>query len=56
VELTASAHGLLDSYIDGCVFQGVSLPFDGPETVVAVAEPMLQQLPVGALLLLRQTG
>jgi AcrR family transcriptional regulator len=48
VEMTAHAYALLDSYIYGFALQEVSLPFEGPETVGDVAEPMLQQLPADA--------
>jgi AcrR family transcriptional regulator len=48
VEMTAHAYALLDSYIYGFALQEVSLPFEGPETVVEVAEPMLQQFPADA--------
>jgi AcrR family transcriptional regulator len=43
VEMTAHAYALLDSYIYGFALQEVSLPFEGPETLADVAEPMLQQ-------------
>ena len=48
VEMTAHAYALLDSYIYGFALQEASLPFEGPETVVDVAEPMLQQFPADA--------
>jgi AcrR family transcriptional regulator len=48
VEMTAHAYALLDSYIYGFALQEISLPFEGPETVVEVAEPMLQQFPADA--------
>jgi AcrR family transcriptional regulator len=48
VEMTAHAYALLDSYIYGFVLQEVSLPFEGPDSVVDVAEPMLQQFPIDA--------
>jgi AcrR family transcriptional regulator len=48
VEMTAHAYALLDSYIYGFALQEVSLPFEGPETVADVAEPMLQQFPADA--------
>jgi hypothetical protein len=41
--MTAHAYALLDSYIYGFALQEASLPFDGPETVAEVAEPMMQQ-------------
>ena len=46
--MTAHAYALLDSYIYGFALQEVSLPFEGPETVADVAEPMMQQFPIDA--------
>ncbi|MCW2942998.1 MAG: transcriptional regulator, TetR family [Actinomycetia bacterium] len=43
VEMTAHAYALLDSYVYGFALQEASLPFDGPETVAEVTEPMMQQ-------------
>jgi AcrR family transcriptional regulator len=48
VEMTAHAYALLDSYIYGFALQEASLPFEGPDTVVEIAEPMLQQFPADA--------
>jgi AcrR family transcriptional regulator len=48
VEMTAHAYALLDSYVYGFVLQEASLPFEGPDTVAGVAEPMMQQFPTGA--------
>jgi AcrR family transcriptional regulator len=48
VEMTAHAYALLDSYIYGFALQEASLPFEGPDTVVDVAESMLQQFPADA--------
>lgn len=42
VEMTAHAYALLDSYVYGFALQEASLPFEGPDTVVEVAEPILQ--------------
>ena len=47
VEMTAHAYALLDSYVYGFALQEASLPFDGPETVADIAEPMMQQFPEG---------
>jgi len=47
VEMTAHAYALIDSYVYGFALQEASLPFDGPETVTEVAEPMMQQFPPG---------
>ncbi|MDQ3156899.1 MAG: TetR/AcrR family transcriptional regulator [Actinomycetota bacterium] len=48
VEMTAHAYALLDSYVYGFALQEASLPFEGPETVADIAEPMMQQFPDGA--------
>jgi AcrR family transcriptional regulator len=48
VEMTAHAYALLDSYIYGFALQEASLPFESPDTLVDVAEPMLQQFPADA--------
>lgn len=48
VEMTAHAYALLDSFIYGFALQEASLPFEGPNTAVDVAEPMMQQFPVDA--------
>jgi hypothetical protein len=47
IEMTAHAYALLDSYVYGFAIQEAALPFDGPQTVVEVAEPMMEQFPVG---------
>ena len=47
VAMTAHAYALLDSYIYGFALQEASLPFDGPESVAGVAEPMMQEFPAG---------
>jgi AcrR family transcriptional regulator len=41
VEATAHAYALIDSYVYGFALQEAALPFDGPETVADVAEPMI---------------
>jgi AcrR family transcriptional regulator len=41
VEATAHAYALIDSYVYGFALQEAALPFDGPETVTEVAEPMI---------------
>jgi AcrR family transcriptional regulator len=48
VEMTAHAYALLDSFIYGFALQEASLPFEGPNTAVDVAEPMMQQFPLDA--------
>jgi AcrR family transcriptional regulator len=47
VEMTAHAYALLDSYVYGFAIQEAALPFDGPETVAEVAEPIMEQFPAG---------
>jgi len=47
VEMTAHAYALLDSYVYGFTLQEAALPFDGPETVPDVAEPIMQRFPDG---------
>jgi AcrR family transcriptional regulator len=41
VEMTAHAYALIDSYVYGFALQEAALPFDGPETVSDVAEPIM---------------
>jgi hypothetical protein len=48
VEMTAHAYALLDSYVYGFALQEASLPFDGPDTVAGVAEPMMEMFAIGA--------
>ena len=48
VEMTAHAYALLDSYIYGFALQEASLPFEGADAAVDVAEPMMQQFPTDA--------
>jgi hypothetical protein len=43
--MTAHAYALIDSYVYGFALQEASLPFQGPDTVADVAEPMMQQFP-----------
>jgi AcrR family transcriptional regulator len=46
-ELTAHAYALLDSYIYGFALQEVGLPFEGPDTVADVAEPIMERFATG---------
>jgi AcrR family transcriptional regulator len=41
VEMTAHAYALIDSYVYGFALQEAALPFDGPETVTDVAQPIM---------------
>lgn len=46
--LTAHAYALLDSYIYGFALQEASLPFEGPDGVGDVAEPIMELMATGA--------
>lgn len=46
-ELTAHAYALVDSYVYGFALQEASLPFDGPDTVGDVAEPIMERMGAG---------
>ncbi len=48
LELTAHAYPLIDSYIYGFALQEASLPFEGPDTVGQVAEPIMELMATGA--------
>ena len=41
VEMTAHAYALIDSYVYGFALQEAALPFDDPETISDVAEPIM---------------
>jgi AcrR family transcriptional regulator len=47
VEMTAHAYALLDSYVYGFALQEATMPFNGPDSVADVTEPMMQQFPAG---------
>jgi AcrR family transcriptional regulator len=47
IEMTAHAYALIDSYVYGFALQEAALPFEGPDTVAAVAEPMIEQFSTG---------
>ena len=47
LELTAHAYALIDSYVYGFALQEASLPFEGPETVGEVAEPIMALMATG---------
>jgi AcrR family transcriptional regulator len=44
VEMTAHAYALIDSYTYGFALQEAALPFNRPETVTDIAEPIAQQV------------
>ena len=46
-ELTAHAYALIDSYTYGFALQEAGLPFEGPETVTEVAEPIMERFAAG---------
>ena len=45
--LTAHAYALLDSYVYGFALQEAGLPFEGPESVGDVAEPIIELMGAG---------
>jgi AcrR family transcriptional regulator len=47
LELTAHAYALIDSYVYGFALQEASLPFEGPDTVGEVAEPIMALMATG---------
>jgi len=48
LELTAHAYALIDSFVYGFALQEASLPFEGPDTVGEVAEPIMALMATGA--------
>jgi AcrR family transcriptional regulator len=46
-EMTAHGYALLDSYTYGFALQEAGLPFEGPETVADVAQPMMERFATG---------
>ena len=44
---TAHAYALLDSYVYGFALQEAALPFEGPESVGEVAEPIMELMAAG---------
>jgi AcrR family transcriptional regulator len=47
-ELTAHAYALLDAYVYGFAIQEASLPFEGPDSVADVADPIMALMATGA--------
>jgi AcrR family transcriptional regulator len=47
-ELTAHAYALLDAYVYGFAIQEASLPFEGPDGVGDVADPIMELMATGA--------
>jgi AcrR family transcriptional regulator len=48
LELTAHAYALIDSYVYGFALQEASLPFEGPDSVAEVADPIMELMATGA--------
>jgi AcrR family transcriptional regulator len=46
-EMTAHAYALIDSYVYGFALQEAALPFEGPESVGDVAQPMMELMAAG---------
>lgn len=46
-EMTAHAYALLDSYVYGFALQEAALPFEGPDSVGEVAEPIMELMSSG---------
>lgn len=47
-ELTAHGYALLDAYVYGFAIQEASLPFEGPDSVADVADPIMALMATGA--------
>ena len=47
VEMAGHAYALLDSYVYGFALQEAGLPFEGPDTVAEVAEPIMEFFTTG---------
>jgi AcrR family transcriptional regulator len=47
LEMTAHAYALLDAFVYGFSLQEASLPFEGPDGVAEVAEPIMQLMSSG---------
>ncbi len=45
--MTAHAYALIDSYTYGFALQEAALPFEGPETVADIAEPIMEHFSAG---------
>lgn len=46
-EMTAHAYALIDSYVYGFALQEAALPFEGPESLGEVAEPIMELMGAG---------
>jgi AcrR family transcriptional regulator len=46
-EMTAHAYALIDTFVYGFALQEAGLPFEGPESVAEVAEPMMERFATG---------
>jgi AcrR family transcriptional regulator len=47
VEMAGHAYALLDSYVYGFALQEAALPFEGPDTVAEIAEPIMEFFTTG---------
>ena len=47
LEMTAHAYALLDAFVYGFAVQEASLPFEGPDGVAEVAEPIMELMSAG---------
>jgi AcrR family transcriptional regulator len=47
LEMTAHAYALIDTFVYGFALQEAGLPFEGPDTVADVAEPILERFATG---------
>lgn len=45
---TAHAYALIDSYVHGFALQEAALPFEGPDSVGSVAEPIIALMATGS--------
>jgi AcrR family transcriptional regulator len=48
LELTAHAYALVDSYVYGFALQEAALPFEGPDSVADIADPIMELMATGA--------
>ena len=55
-ELTAHAYALIDSYVYGFALQEAALPFEGPDSVGDVAEPIMERMADGRVPASRRHG
>ena len=56
IEMTAHAYALIDSYVYGFALQEAALPFEGSDTVAAVAGSMIEEFSSGRVPASRGAG